>query len=318
MNDPKKIICCGNAAFDLIAQKSAKRGDLAFYATPGGSVLNTAVQLARLGLRVSFMAKTGTDFLADSLEGTMKREGISAKYVVRDKAIMTGLALARIDPEGNSSYLFYKSEGPALCFKKSDIPSAAFKGAGVFHTGSAYSYDENSWKDAHALAVRAKSAGACVSYDPNWRASRVKNISAARSRAMKLAKLAGILKLSDSDAEGITGAKTLGAALKKIGRDAYVTLGAAGSFYWDGKRKIYHPAFRVKVADTIGAGDAYTAGLIYRYSVSGKDRFRDEIMKNLRFATAVSAIVCTAKGATAGLKNLKQVEKFLSALKYSR
>ncbi len=312
MNVSKRVICCGNIAFDLIAGRSNSPGSFGFYATPGGSVFNVAILLARLGLNVSVAAKTGADFLGGSLVETMKREKIETKLVVRDGRVKTGLALARIDEKGDSDYLFYKTEGPAVCFDKGDIPAGLFKKADVFHTGSAYSYDDHSWRDALDLAEKAKAAGACVSYDPNWRSSRIKDISAARARVKKLSAIADLLKLSESDALGVFGAKTLDSALKKLGRDAFVTLGARGSFYWDGKRKLCRPAFSVKVADTIGAGDAYTAGLIYRYCEVGKQKFPEEMPRNLCLASAVSAIVCTSRGATTALKNITQVRKFIS------
>lgn len=313
MSISKHVICCGNIAFDLIAGRSNAPGSFSFYATPGGSVFNVAILLARLGLNVSVAAKTGTDFLGGSLVETMKRERIETKLVARDGRVKTGLALARIDEKGDSDYLFYKTEGPAVCFDKGGIPAGLFKKADVFHTGSAYSYDDHSWRDALDLAEKAKAAGVCVSYDPNWRSSRIKDISAARARVKILSGIADLLKLSGSDALGVFGTKTLDSALKKLGRDAFVTLGARGSFYWDGKRKLFRPAFSVKVADTIGAGDAYTAGLIYRYCEVGKQKFLEEMPRNLCLASAVSAIVCTSRGATTALKNITQVRNFLAS-----
>lgn len=310
---PKHVVCCGNAAFDLIADAPDRKGGFRIYAAPGGSVFNVAILAARLGGRVSVMSKTGTDLLGDSLAEIMSNEGISSRYVIRDPDVKTGLAFARIDKKGNSSYLFYKTETSSAAFKKNDIPGAAFKNTAIFHTGSAYSYDDHTWHDALSLARKAKASGAAVSFDPNWRSSRVKNRSVAASRVGSLVNEAYIFKLSDADAEGITGAKTLGAALKKLGRDAYVTLGDKGCFYWNGQKRIYHPAFKVKVADTVGAGDAFTAGLIHRYTTLGRNGFEEDIDGNLRFASAVAAIVCTAKGATQALKNLPQVTKFLAS-----
>lgn len=311
MDTSKRVICCGNVAFDLITAPSGRSGGFDIYATPGGSVFNTAILLSRLGLGVAVIARRGADFLGDALEGTMKKEGISTRCVVTDNRVKTGLAFANVDKKGVSSYVFYKTTGPAVRFSEKEVPSAFFGGCSVFHTGSAYSYEEYSWYDALRFARKAKAAGAIVSYDPNWRAGRMKDENSARKRAFMLIGAADVLKLSDSDAEGLTGGKTLDACLKKIGREAYVTLGERGALYWDGRRKIYHPAFKVKLADTIGAGDAFSAGLIYRYCSLGKDRFYDEIMDNLAFASATSAAACTYKGATAGFKGISQVKTFL-------
>jgi len=66
------------------------------------------------------------------------------------------------------------------------------------------------------------------------------------------------------------------------------------------------------VIDTIGAGDAFTAGLIYKLIEHGRRRFFADMMSNMIFASAVSAIICTKKGANQGLKGIKQVNSFLS------
>ncbi len=122
-----------------------------------------------------------------------------------------------------------------------------------------------------------------------------------------------LLKLSESDALGITGARTLTGALDRLPRNIVVTRGHKGAFFWDGKKKTYSPVFKVPVVDTIGAGDAFTAGLIYRYCLLGKEAFREEKKETLAFASAASALVCKGRGATEGLRSAYQVKRFLSA-----
>jgi fructokinase len=310
MTDRKRVICCGNIAFDLIAKTPSKAGTMAFDARPGGSVFNTAILLARLGFSVSMLSKTGVDFLTESLFETMRREKIDTKCVIKDKNIKTGLAFARIDKKGDSSYLFYKTLGPQTAFKKTDIPQVLFKKMSVFHVGSRYSYTDHSFEDALRFLKRAKKEKVFTTYDPNWREGRIKNKKIARSRIDRLISHVDLLKLSDTGAMGITGTKTLSAALKQLKKSAVVTLGDRGSFYWDGKQRIFQPAFKVRVVDTIGAGDAFTAGLIYRYCKVGEKSFWKEMKENLAFASALSALICKAQGATAGIRNLEQVKKF--------
>ena len=307
----KKVLCCGNIAFDLIAKKAGKTSNMLFDARPGGSVFNTSIILARLGLDVSVLAKAGEDFAAEELISTMRTEGIKTKYVIKDPAIKTSLAFARIDKKGDSSYLFYKTTGPQAQFKKTAIPSSIFKQASVFHTGSLYSYNDYTFEDALRLLKLAKKENVFTTYDPNWREGRIKNKKKALSRINKLLQYVDLFTLSDTGAYGITGAKTLSSALKKIGKKAVVTLGEKGAFYWDGKKKVFQSALKVRVVDTIGAGDSFTAGLIHRYCAVGKDIFWKEMGKNLAFATALSGMICTGVGATEGIRNLRQVKNFI-------
>ena len=304
------IICCGNIAFDLIAKKGDGKGGMAFHACPGGSVFNTALIMARLGLPVSMLAKTGDDFLSDSLLDTMRREDIETRYVIKDKSIKTSLAFARIDKKGNPSYLFYKTKGPQTMFKKNDIPRSLFRKALVFHTGSWYSYNDYTFDDTLRFLKMAKQENVFTTYDPNWREGRIKNKKTARSRISKILPYIDLLRLSDTGIMGITGTKTLSAALKGLNRKAVVTLGKKGSFYWNGKKKMFQPTVKVRVADTIGAGDSFTAGLIYRYCATREELFWKEMKTNLAFASAMAGLVCTKHGATAGVRTLGQVSKF--------
>ena len=310
MSRQKNIICCGNIAFDLIATGSDKHG-MMFETRPGGSVLNTAILLTRLGRSVSMLAKTGKDFLGDTLLGIMRAEKLETKYIAQDRNLKTGLAIAKIDKKGNPSYLFYKSHGKQNWFKKKQLPFHIFKKANVFHTGSTYSYNDRTFEDTLESMRRAKKENVFITYDPNWRKFRIKNKEKARGRIKKLLSYVNLLKLSESDAAGITGARTLSGALRRLPENTIVTLGNKGSFFWDGKKKIFHPAFKVHVVDTIGAGDAFTAGVIFRYCLKGKEAFRKEKKETLAFASAVSALVCTGRGSAEGLRNLRQVKRFL-------
>jgi fructokinase len=195
--------------------------------------------------------------------------------------------------------------------KREEFPSSLFKKADVFHTGSAYSYNDYTFDDALKCMERAKKENIFVTYDPNWRKFRIKNERKTRARIKKLLLYVDLLKLSKRDAVGITGAKTLSGALRRLPKNTVVTLGDKGSFFWDGKRKTYHPAFRVRVVDTIGAGDGFTAGLIYRYCTKGMEAFQKQKKETLAFASAISALVCGGRGAAEGLQNLQQVERFL-------
>ncbi len=286
-------------------------GGMIFEARPGGSVLNTAILLARLGLSVSMLSKAGKNFLGDTLLRIMRAEGLETKYTVQKKDFKTGLAIARIDKKGDSSYLFYKPYGKQNLLKKEKLPCSLFKKADVFHAGSTYSYNDHTFEETLESMKRAKKEAVFITYDPNWREFRIKDKKKTRARIRKLLTFVDLLKLSETDALGITGSRTLPGALRRLPENTIVTLGDKGSFFWDGKKKTYHPAFKVRVVDTIGAGDGFTAGIIHRYCARGMEAFRKEKRETLAFASAVSALVCRGRGAAEGLRSLQQVKRFL-------
>ncbi len=308
----KYVICCGNVAFDLISYSGFDRYGSLFEARPGGSVLNTAIHLSRLGLPVIMLSKTSKDILGDAIVKIMAQEKIRTNYVFQDERIKTSLAVASLDKKGDSSYIFYKSDGPETAFKKGEIPASLFASAFSLHSGSAYTYDDYTFGSTLELMAAARKARIFTTYDPNWREERIRDKPAARRRIKKLLEFTSLLKLSENDLVSITGTRTLNSALSKINRSAVVTLGRKGSFYWDGKTKIFCPAFKVSVIDTIGAGDAFTAGLIYKYSTEGDKAFLGNIGETLRFSSCVSAAVCSGKGANAGLRNLSQIKRMLA------
>ncbi|MBU0683306.1 MAG: carbohydrate kinase [Candidatus Omnitrophica bacterium] len=317
-DQPKKaqVVCCGNIAFDLIFNDK-KSNNLSFSVKPGGSVLNTAILVSRLGLSVSLIAKTGNDFLGQKLLSLLKTENIKTDNVLLDSRLKTGLALAHLNKKGDPSYIFYKSHGKLTSFGKHEFPQNIFKNVSVFHTASAYSYDDFTFNNSLSFMQRSKKEKVFISYDPNWRENRIANTTTARNRIKKLLPYIDLLKLSSSDAMGITEKRTLSKALNCLPKNIIVTLGEKGAFFYDGKKKLHTPMLKVKTVDTIGAGDAFTAGLIYRYCLLGKKLFWEHQKENLQFASAASALICRGRGATEGLKNSRQVKRFLKTHLFS-
>ena len=313
----KRVFCCGNIAFDLIAGNRGLSNDLNFQAFPGGSACSTAMLLRSLGISVSMVSKTGKDFLSNYLLTTLRSAGIDTDHVAREKRITTSLAFASIDKKGDSSYVFYTPKSHRAALRRTELPGHIFSKIPVFHAGSIFSYDKYNSKTVLSYIKKASAEGAFVSYDPNWRGYRISDKRAARAKIKAILPHVDLLKLSVSDALGITGCRSLSSAANKIldelKGELVVTRSDSGSFYWNGGESVFHPAFKVKVNDTIGAGDGFTAGLLYRYLTVGKKKFLAEKKENLSFASAVSAIVCTGRGATEGLKNLAQVRRFLSS-----
>ena len=307
-----KVICCGETLFDIIAGAKGSGECFPFRAFPGGAATNTSMILARLGVPVALISHLGTGFLSGYLIDILKQKKVDTRYIIRDRNFSAPLAFASIDKKGNSSYIFYeKSVQTKVATPR--LPRSLVREAGVFHTGSYFSYSDTFFPFVQKMLKAARKNGLFVTYDPNWRENKIPSKKKARARVHKILPYVDLLKLSEDDAVEMTGQKKLGAALEKIRRylkgAAIITLGENGSFYADSGERIHQPAFRVKVADTIGAGDGFTAGLIYRYMRTGKDVFMKEMKKNLEFASAVSAVICSGHGATGALKNISQVRK---------
>ena len=86
-----------------------------------------------------------------------------------------------------------------------------------------------------------------------------------------------------------------------------LTLGKDGAIIYTKDRKIKVPAFKVDAVDTTGAGDAFSAGLIYSFI------HKYSLEKGLIFASACAALSTTKTGAREGLPTLEEIRKFLAS-----
>jgi len=170
-------------------------------------------------------------------------------------------------------------------------------------------------------ALLARESGRrLVVVDPNVRPAVCGDAREYRTRFERWAEIAHVVKLSDDDAAWIYPGQepdgVLELALARGARLAVLTRGAAGAVARTADARIEVAAVDVEVVDTVGAGDAFVAGLVYRLWSTGRlaretvgslepDRLEDALV----FAGAVAAIQCTRAGAVP--PSLAEVTAFL-------
>ena len=260
--EPATITVIGEALIDLVPGERPGT----FGAFPGGSPYNVAIGLARLGQRTALMAR-----LADNTFGRLLRDKAAAEGIDLAAAPLaaqpTTLAVVNLDAGASASYDFY-FEGTAD-WQWTDAEIAAVPAAtAVLHFGSLASWTPPGDALILGLARRLRDGGAVlVSYDPNVRPSLLTDLVRARRQVEAAIAVAHLAKASGDDIEYLYPARPaaevaahwldLGAALVVItgsasGAQAFSASGAA----------VRRPARRVAVADTVGAGDSFTAGLL--------------------------------------------------------
>ena len=314
---PTDVLFLGGTSIDLIQDRQKGRGELIFSASIGGSITNSSIVAAKLGLKTALLSKVGNDPLGDFAIDFLDSCKINTKGIIQNSSIRTSLAIAKIDKSGVAKYAFYKNSPKDSVIPINNTPKILLDTCKVFHTGSSYSYKKETFEETLKFIKYLKKRNVFISYDPNIRPYSITDKTGAKNRVLKLLRLADLAKLSEVDLEYLTGQKSplkgLGALKKQVNCRLVLTLGAKGSTYLDYNDLLVKiPAFKVKIADTIGAGDAFTAGLIYKPIKQGKTRFFSDIKSNMIFASAVSAIICTKKGANQGLRDVKQVDLFIA------
>ena len=272
---------------------------------PGGSPYNVAVGLARLGQPTAFAGKISSDLFGRYLREHIEREGMDTRFLVTSDAAST---LAFVAMEGGEpDYAFYNEGAAGTLLTPEEVAPALLEETTILHFGS-ISLLSGSTPGAVLSAVERLKGRALLSFDPNLRPGLVRDERAYRALLERLFGLADVLKLSASDLRWLAPGSTVeqaaadlmvhGPALVAITRGGEGVLALRGSERWE------VPAFDVQVVDTVGAGDAFSAGLLSGLagrgitsreallSASGED-----IRGALRFGAAVSALTCTRAGA---------------------
>ncbi len=297
------ILCCGEALIDFLPRKGADGADV-YQPFNGGSVYNTAIALGRLGEKVGLLAGVSSDFFGDQLMEGMAASKVQLRYC-RRKDAHTTLAFVKL-VNGHARYSFVDDASALRNLVKADLPKT-LPGVKALHFGSISLIPEPCGGTYEALLKReAKSK--VISIDPNIRASLIKDKAKHLARLHRLMALADIVKISDEDVTWMTGKKDLaGAARKWIKAGAKIvaiTKGGDGVEVYTRNGGFGADAPKVKVADTVGAGDTFTAGflaylsqhkLLSKKALAAIDQ--QQLMEAATFAMRAAAVTVSRPGA---------------------
>src|SRR3979490_668817 len=239
----------------------------------GGAPFNVASHLAQLGVSVSLLSAVGQDPLGDEILEVAKNKGVNVQFVGRARiGLPTGTVVATVDVLGNATYeLVQPVAWDEIMVSEEALEAVAKAGAFIFGslaTRSPYNLEQLD----RLLTVK----GPLKFFDVNLRPP-----FADPKRIVELAARADVLKLNHDEVGQIaswlrTGEATPNppgnpdaiaeacAALSKATDTPRicVTMGAAGAALWDRGNLVAAPAPKVVVKDTVGAGDAFMAGLM--------------------------------------------------------
>ncbi|MCP3407024.1 carbohydrate kinase [Bradyrhizobium sp. CCGB01] len=298
------LISCGDALIDFVPTRNAD-GREAVMPAVGGSCLNVAIGMARLGAPTGFVGGISTD-----LFGRMIADHAAASHVELGLATrsdhQTTLAFVRI-VAGESHYAFYDAETATRnwTYRRGTIP---FANVEAVHVGSTTLVNDQGAAETKALITDARAAST-ISFDPNCRPNLVQDKPAYLARIAGFAASADLIKMSDVDFAYLFGDEPYQQRAKALlGQGAslvVITRGNHGAVAWHaGAGQIEVTAPEVEVADTIGAGDSFQAALLFALYKQGriarqalKDITADELRRALSFAANCAGLTCTRPGA---------------------
>jgi len=270
MTNTLDVITFGEAMMLLVADRP---GPLelaqAFYKRTAGAETNVAIGLARLGLKVGWASRLGTDSMGRYLLAAMTHEGIDCSHVVCDASQPTGFQFKGCVTDGSDPPVEYHRKGSAASHMGvADIDEAWLLGARHLHaTGVFAAVSETTLPAAAKTMDLMRAAGRSVSFDPNLRPTLWATPELMRSAINDLATRADWVLPGLEEGRFLTGKDTpesIATFYRQRGAKLVVVkLGRQGAYFDSDSATGYVAGFPVsKVVDTVGAGDGFAVGVI--------------------------------------------------------
>lgn len=326
------LITLGRVSMDLFAQNvGAPFAEVeGFDTSVGGSPVNIAIGVSRLGLKSATLTAVGEDRVGDFVLRYLQNEGVATEYIPRKPDSRTGLAIVAIQPPDNFPLVFYRDNPADIYLTIDDVAALPIsQSRALLLSGTALS--RGSCRDAVLFAAeQSKAHGVTTFMDLDLRPDQWTHLRAfgMNIRAV-LAHLEVVIgteeeffallaedpttvmqgnSITIAQGEALeTYIKTLLAAPQGPGV-LVMKRGAQGvSIFTKDGPVIEAGGFPVEVLNTVGAGDAFASGLLYGY-LKGWDWYKCGRMGN-----ACGALVVTRHGCSAALPYEQETLDFIEA-----
>lgn len=255
------VICFGALNVDRlyrvnrIAGRDEESFIIDFKEAPGGSAANTAVGLARLGLKTGFIGKVSDNREGKLLLNDFKRQNVDVDGIIVSKEGRSGVAMGYVDTKGDRALYIDPGVNDSLELKEIDLKYA--DNTAFLHLTSFIG--EKPFKAQKELVRGLRDVR--ISFDPGELYAR-KGLTVLKLMIER----SFVMLPSENELKLLTGKKYDEGSkilMKKGVSIVAVKLGERGCYVTDGKESYLVEPYKVKVVDTTGAGDAFCAGFLY-------------------------------------------------------
>jgi fructokinase len=297
-----RIAIVGESLIDFAAT-----GGLNFAGHEGGAPTNSAIATARLGQPIGMVCQLSTDMFGERLLKHIESNGVDTRWVLRSDAPST-LAFVERTPTTNR-YAFYMNGTADTQWNPTTLPVLP-ESCRFLQFGSISLLHEPAASRIIDL-VKAQQGQRIVLFDPNVRLSLIKDLPAFRANIYRWSAYSNLMKFSDEDAAALAPGLSLAEVAASFmqgdtgPRAVVITRGGDGAtLFRRDKAALEIVAPKITVADTIGAGDTFDAGLTVGLLEQGVEQVAQldslpdaQWLAVLRFAAQAAAINCTREGA---------------------
>lgn len=246
-----RFLTVGEALTDIVVPAQGPRRE-----HPGGSPLNVAVALSRLGHRTQLLTRIGRDQRGDQISRHLSGSGVDlTPGSVDDRP--TSTAQATLDSTGAAQYTFEIDWDPDDTGLPQEVDAV--------HTGSIAAVLAPGSRTVATVLDRYRPT-ATLSYDPNIRPAVMGEAGPTRELVEVIIARVDLVKVSDEDVTWLYGTEDVEdvvASWRSRGPVVTVmTRGGDGAVGFSDSGRVEVPGRPVTVADTVGAGDTFSAGLL--------------------------------------------------------
>jgi fructokinase len=265
-----KVLCIGEALIDMICTDRGSRlaDGQNFLKKAGGAPANVAAAIAALGGKVDMAAKVGKDPFGQHLIDLLNEMGVNKKWIIQDPNSFTTFAFVSLMEDGERDFYFNRGADGQLAI--SDLATINLNEYSIVHFGSATGFLPGPLQATYLdLLIKAKAAGALISFDPNYRHLLFPNNTASFvTQSWHYIQSCDFFKLSDEEAMLITGLDTVDAAAAalraKTNAVFAITLGKEGTLLSSNHGTEIISSIPITAIDATGAGDAFVGAVLYQ------------------------------------------------------
>lgn len=255
----RKVIGIGETVLDIIFKKGQPVS-----AMPGGSTFNAIISLARAGVPTTLISEAGNDRVGQTIIDFLRENGTDASHVSVFPDSKSPVSLAFLDDNNDADYVFYKDHPhDRIEFAYPDIQSDD-----IVLFGSYYALNPVIRPQVVAFIEYAKSHGAVIYYDVNFRPAHKNEIMKVTPNLLENLDYADIVRGSHEDFLTLynkdSADKVYNAEIAFYSHNFIYTDGPRPlTVFGNGSFKKQYDVPEAETVSTIGAGDNFNAGFIF-------------------------------------------------------